>query len=257
VGDLTGEDSDDTNVKLLLFIRQLFLQLKDIFSDEDKAEDKNDLLSLQRSWIDLGHYVRWNEHIVEFGQMIKDYTCETIPATVGLVPNAGYYACVFLKIITIQLAFAILLGLDIAFRTTDKEFTLATQSPEQEMYAYYYSRAVYHNTKQHNEWNINALNTIRRNMKDQVKQARHCNLFQQINISFFSFIQAYANEITTTAAPQGNRKSCRRRYIIALHVQQFHPMCIIISLHFLLYEIIKTLQMPRMQLVKQLLTFRM
>lgn len=206
-----------------------------IFSDEDAAENKEYLSDdLQKTWLALGHALTAGEHLFAYTNILTEDTCEGIPGQLAWgFPNPWHYTCRWSKFAWNAIAYALLVATNIAFRVIDGRFTVATRGPNQEMYSYYYSRAMYRNTKEHNEWNVKALGTLRQNMKDQVKQLRYRTLFHLLQVrlilsahSFFR--QAHANESTATTASHGNSKSRRRRYNHSLCLQfYFQTPCLI------------------------------
>jgi hypothetical protein len=160
--------------------------LKGKFTDEDPAKDESKLGELQQTWLALGHTLKSVELLNDFIDSMKTDLCAVMPDQICIpvpfagticVPNPVFIACGLSKLVWNGVAYALKLGASIAFQIIDDTFTRATQGPDKEMYSYYYSRATYHNTKQHNEWNVKALGTLRQNMKDQVKQAGGCYFF--------------------------------------------------------------------------------
>jgi hypothetical protein len=141
------------------------------FTDEDPAKDESNLGELQQTWLALGHTLKSAELFYEFKNIVNDNLCSIIPSQIfGGAPNPAFIVCRITKFTWHGIAYAVLLGTTIAFQAIDDAFAIATRGPDKEMYSYYYSRATYHSTKQHNEWNVKALGTLRQNMKDQVKQ---------------------------------------------------------------------------------------
>jgi hypothetical protein len=72
--------------------------------------------------------------------------------------------------LVLLLSNAVITGLTIAHDVLDDVF--GSIGVNEAYYDYYYSRATYHNTKNHNEWHVNALEAIRVNMKDQHMQMK-------------------------------------------------------------------------------------
>ena len=81
-------------------------------------------------------------------------------------------ACESLENIYKRLLWGVRFAANIAEKAVANDFNAATLGDNQVIYAYYYSRANYLNMKGHNEWETNALEALRVNMKEQHMQMR-------------------------------------------------------------------------------------
>ena len=179
-----------------------------IFSDVDAAEDQSPadnlaskLLKFQSIWNTAQQVF---ETVTEKGKAVCDAMPENPCAGVGFalacVPNAGYYVCRALKIATDILATVVVKNVNKAFEVLAAQTAANTISESQAIYGYYYSRATYHNIKQYNEWNENALDAIRLNMKDQHKemkkqlQERHKDIANHVGQDVSDFNQDFSKQ---------------------------------------------------------------
>jgi hypothetical protein len=150
----------------------------DILPDDDSAEDKEFLIEDDEEMKKLGYAVSAAEGLFSGIASLRENLCESQPqnpcAGVGLalvcIPNPAYYFCRISNVVFIILETTVIGALTIAQEVVDKEF--GAIGPNEIYYDYYYSRATYHNTKNHNEWHVKALEAIRVNMKDQHMQMK-------------------------------------------------------------------------------------
>ena len=146
-----------------------------IFSDVDAAEDQSPVDNLASKLLEFQSI--WNTAqevfttVTEKGKAVCDAMPENPCTGVGFAlacfPNVAYYVCRAVKILTDKLVTVVVKAVTIAFQVLAALTAADTISESQAFYGYYYSRATYHNTKNHNEWNIMALDAIRLNMRDQ------------------------------------------------------------------------------------------
>ena len=88
-------------------------------------------------------------------------------AGIACIPNFSLIACAIGKLVLIPIAYAVLFGSIIAHQALDHRFEKQTLGPAEAIYGYEYSKATYLNTKQHIEWNADALTTMNEHMWNQ------------------------------------------------------------------------------------------
>jgi len=93
--------------------------------------------------------------------------CVGVGISVACFVNFAYYICEKLNMSIKGIAYAVLVTVTFAYQAVDQAYDIASLGANQAIFDYYYSRANYHNTKHYNEWNEQALNTIRLNMREQ------------------------------------------------------------------------------------------
>jgi hypothetical protein len=80
-------------------------------------------------------------------------------------------------LVVASIAQALLLSATTAHEVVDDAYTLATLGEDEAYYGYEYSKGTYINTKAHNKWAIDALKSIRTNMKGQ-----HTEMKKQLQV---------------------------------------------------------------------------
>ena len=132
-------------------------------------------MGLKITMSNLEHNVEVWEHFYMFTNDQMDQQCELFSDKVVMcnsVPNPLKWTCNFKRAVIVKLSYIALTLANIALRVVAKEFADTTLGYDQEIYAYYYSRANYLNIKGQNEWEANALEVLRVNMKEQHMQMR-------------------------------------------------------------------------------------
>ena len=149
--------------------------------DDDQAANQENLVELQRTWLNLGHALTAAEHLHDFVDDLEDDLCEIMgdnPYCIGAsfaiacFPNPLRIACDIFSMVAGTISYAILVGVTIAYQAVSDIYEIATMSDKEAYYGQYYSRATYINTFEYNKKNWEALNVINSNMKDQHKEMK-------------------------------------------------------------------------------------
>eukprot|EP00956_Cyclotella_meneghiniana_P044135 scaffold302880_cov113-Cyclotella_meneghiniana.AAC.1 len=171
LGDLTEAPWPD------LYIPEAGLgDLTGIFDDNEGAENQESVENLSTHLLNLGHALAGAEQLYEFTDNMNDALCRGLGGStecvgvgisVACFVNFAYYICEKLNMSIKGIAYAVLVTVTFAYQAVDQAYDIASLGANQAIFDYYYSRANYHNTKHYNEWNEQALNTIRLNMREQ------------------------------------------------------------------------------------------
>jgi len=152
----------------------------DQFDSSGGPSHKAPLQTTQKRWLASGHVLKAAEHLHAFIDSNFEDGCNVIPRELcfGLcVPNPFFIACVIGSMIGLNFSYVIMIAATIVYEVFDRKFELDTLGPDQAIYGYQYSQATYVNTKQHHQWNAEALKSISNNMKEQ-----HTEMKRQLQV---------------------------------------------------------------------------